>query len=303
MTATNSRIYAVNLRTGEEIWSRDDKVSDIRDTFARVVGIGDKFVFYDSGDLLADDPRQDYYVGDVETGEIERFYTNNKTGDLSLISPFVGKDGDTLFSFVYSEYQVFNNINTEVEGYMGLYNLSKKELVYDKKVYDGPYVKGFPTFFSGDIRIGDNICLAGDENIMYRNLFTGELVWNYQTGDDQTAIPYYFGGDKIFVTQSTAVYAIDVATGTLVWTTPHGGTSSHISYLNEVIYFTTSGDGDLHAIDANTGEHIWRLQGYDERFSIYYSFLNNITAVENKDGEGRVLVQSFLSAYAFEAVR
>ncbi len=129
------------------------------------------------------------------------------------------------------------------------------------------------------VKDGIMYVVTGNDDVFALNAKTGEIVWEYRSGIDQTISTICCGwvsrglamGDgQIYVGQLDAnVVALDMKTGKVAWKTPiekwqngYGITSAPLYYDGVIYTGMTGGEfgvrGRLTALNAKTGEIMWR---------------------------------------------
>ena len=223
---------------------------------------------------------------------------SQEVGVVGSVVPFKDKNDDILLVYDYSDTQE-QGANT----YMGLYNYSKQELIYDSK----PLALGIDSYGSGvPIIYQYRVYYAPGRNIVCLDLYSGEEMWRKTFEEGFTFSGFILVEDKVIANnEDTYLYALDPRTGKELWKEKSSGTSSPMSYLNGVIYFVGGGDGLFHAVEVETGKHLWRLQSPDLEDSNGAWFKSDVRVVppSEESKKGRVLVSSYLSAFSYEAAR
>ncbi|MEM6801309.1 MAG: hypothetical protein AAF696_07880 [Bacteroidota bacterium] len=158
-----SRSYTINLEDGST--QRKERFSD---SFDRELSGLDQMIFLmgPSVDTLEEFDVQVGYVGNLQNGQIEQFLipkisqdyiaAGNQLGGLSNLSPFV-MNSDTFLPTVHSETLP----DWHIDSYLGLYNFSKKEWVYERLSLVSPTqssgLSHLPIIY-GDTRSGNYRC-------------------------------------------------------------------------------------------------------------------------------------------------
>ena len=203
--------------------------------------------------------------------------------------------------------QNYSNNISEFDAYVGLYNLSNETWVYKKQfVHAG--LKGSGVGVLEPIILGDLVYSAGEGFVACHKIWTGEKVWstsfiNRDTFEDMLLIDgqLIVNSYAAYNSTDTRLYVLESSSGEIAWSIPIGGTSGRLVHLNGVVYFT---NGNLHAIDLEARKQIWNVRPPDLDSDPKVSFSTGITAIPGKDGKkGKILVNSGLSAMAFEAAR
>ncbi|OIQ74997.1 quinohemoprotein alcohol dehydrogenase ADH-IIG precursor [mine drainage metagenome] len=129
------------------------------------------------------------------------------------------------------------------------------------------------------VKDGIMYVVTGNDDVFALNAKTGEIVWEYRSGIDQTISTICcgwvsrglaMGEGQIYVGQLDAnVVALDMKTGKVAWKTPiekwqngYGITSAPLYYDGVIYTGMTGGEfgvrGRLTALNAKTGEIMWR---------------------------------------------
>ena len=257
--------------------------------------------------------KNDLYEGAIFTGtvveqtnqllispEFTRDYAGagQEVGIVGSAVPFKDENGDVLLAYDYSDPQE-RGANT----YIGLYNYSKKEFIYDRE----PLVLDIESYGSGvPIIYNNRIYRAPGRSIVCLDLYTGEKVWEKVFDEGFTFSGFIIEEGRVLANnEDTYLYALDPETGRQLWKEKSSGTSSPMSYLNGVVYFVGGGDGLLHAVEVATGKHLWRLHSPDleENKGAWFKSDVRVILSESEDEKGKVLVSSYLSAFCYEAAR
>jgi len=243
------------------------------------------------------------YTCDLGTGQKSMFLKPNFShnyirndggaGATSNIVPFI-ENQDTFLSVVFSEPME----NWYIDSYLGLYNFSEKEWIYDRVSLvtptQGNSLSGFPIIYEGKVYMS-----LGNE-IVCHNLYTGEQIWK-----EQFPLDFLFSGfiveegQVIANCENQVLYCLDAETGNQLWTGEGSGTSGRLRYLNGIVYFSGGSPSKIFAIEAATGATLWRLEANlieqgTERFK------SDLYVIPDKK---KVIVCTFQNAYCFDAIR
>jgi outer membrane protein assembly factor BamB len=300
-----SRHYAIDLETGQTFWkikreeSFDNEMEGLGSTY---------FIMGQPMDTLLGYDTQVVFKGNIGTGEIERilvpdFLTDyvqaGKLGSVTSVIPFV-ENNDTMLLVGWQDvYPDF-----ELVSYLGLYNLTQQEWVYERAklnepVWDGALLQPI-TIYEGKayMNVGhDLIC---------HDVWTGERIWKHSFTRDFLFSGFLVEDGRVIANcEDKVLYCYDADSGALIWKGEGAGTSSPLKdrYLNEVVYFSGGSSGLIHAVDARNGETLWKLDptkmGDGSDF-----WKPDLYVVPGKNGEkGKVIALTPMKAYCFEAYR
>jgi outer membrane protein assembly factor BamB len=190
--------------------------------------------------------------------------------------------------------------------WISLYNLTKKEWVYQRKKLkndDSNFGTPHPS-----VIVKDKVYHSGVDVIVCHNLITGEKVWETslpKQGNWFSSAGILIENDKVFANSDGGqLMCLDANSGRLLWNIRSSGSSTILSYLNGVVYFVGGGDGKLHAVDSETGEYLWKLESPDKSKNTSAIFSGLCAVVPGVSGEkGKIVVTTGLNAYCYEAIR
>jgi outer membrane protein assembly factor BamB len=294
-----TRSYTIDLSNGMTV--RKERFNDSFDS--EISGI--KNMVFLRGPFI-DTNNYEYQLGyyaDLRTGEKNLFLKPNfshnyalsdgKVGAVSSIVPFV-ENQDTFLSVVLSEPLP----NWYIDSYLGLYNFSKKEWIYDRVETVIPTqangLSDFPIIYE------DKVYANFGNEIVCHNLQTGEQIWKEQFPLDFQFSGFIVKEGRVIANcENQILYCLDADTGSELWTGEGSGTSSRLRYLNGVVYFSGGAPSKIFAVEAATGKTLWRLEASlieegAERFK------SDFYVIENKK---KVVVCTFKNAYCFDAIR
>jgi outer membrane protein assembly factor BamB len=307
---TDHENYQINLDNGKTIWK-----NRFKENFGHwTMGLGDIFLsehLYNRG--VAPESGGGYIVimSNVDGKPIEKF--KPKYGEQKLTFEQNGwyydaygvpfeKNGDT-YIFVKLNDPSPTVTYTCVE-FISLYNLTKKEWVYERKKLKSRD-SNWGTFHPS-LLYKDKAYHGGAGIITCSDLMTGERFW-------ETPLPngnetFIFAGilienDKIYANSDGGqLMCLDANNGRLLWNIRSFGSSTGLTYLNGVVYFV--GGGKLHAVDAETGAYIWKIESPDLKKNKSAIFSGMCALVPGVGSEkGKIVVTTGLNAYCYEAIR
>lgn len=185
---------------------------------------------------------------------------------------------------------------------LNLYNLSKKEWVYQKKPIrnSGKSIGAFDLIYDNQ-----NLYFTSSDIVYCHDAISGNERWATNIGSAPLTSRMMLVNKKLYAAcEDRFLYSLDATSGQLLWKEQNTGTCSPISYLNGILYYLGGGDGKLHAVDASTGKHLWRLKSPDVDKNVGAFFYGVCVAVAGKNGEkGKVIATTGLNAYCFEAIK
>ncbi len=302
-----SRHYSIDLETGKTHW----KIKRISSFDDEIVGISnDYFAMGQPTDTLDDYAVYSVFQGNFETGDLQPILMPNvnvnipnqqkilRTG-VTSISCFM-EGSDTMLLLAWQDVFPENHF----QSYLGLYNLSKKEWVYEKSVLNEPTWNG-GLLTPITIYDGRAYMSVGYELICH-DVWTGELIWKKQYSSEIFFSGFVVADGRVIANNENKIlYCYDAATGNLLWTGEGAGTSSRLKdrYLNEVVYFSGSSSGYIHAVDARNGKTLWKLDPAKMGDGADF-WKGDIYVVPGRNGEkGKVIALTPMNAYCFEAYR
>jgi len=246
----DQKFYAVNVKTGNEIWSY---VTD--NEIYTTAALYEDIVCFKSGNILY---------------------------GLDLQGNFLWRDtlyhGSVLNEHDYWDYFHSSPVLADSIAYIG----SEVGLVFGVNVKTGEKVfecqtplsnhtiETTPAIYNGKIYVGD-----WDGVFCAFNLSNGELAWQHDTKDDNTyswvnAIqtnPVIYNDDIYFAGRSCNLYSLDPETGAVNWTYHDPGDMWLLggpAIADSVLYLGSSNQHVLRAFNAITGEQKWEC-GVDYR--------------------------------------
>jgi outer membrane protein assembly factor BamB len=258
--------------------------------------------------------------GNIKDGNIQLFLVpdlgNLPVPDLNRISAFIGGfryikpfyDGQShdimLLCYYDKQYYLPGGDEQVSKSYVGLYNFSKREWVYERKeLGDYNFLEGFtPTI------VDDRFYHTLSRGVIEcRNLYTGDIIWkNVNVSDYYSFAGFIIVGNKMIVMENNnrQIIAFNTENGNEIWAETSAPTICYMSELNGVVYYASSADGRVHAVDIETGKHLWRLKSYDATNNEREFFMRQCMVVPGENGEkGKVIVSSYTHGYCYEAAK
>lgn len=290
--------YTIDLSSGTTV--RKEQYNETFDI--RLTGVDSKIFLLGETNLDSNRYAQYGYDADLQTGEKSLSVIPNLSLDYITFGGLIGgisnyttflENGDTMLSVVYIEPME----NWYIDSYLGLYNFSKKEWVYDRISITTPAqtgLSGFPIVYE------EKVYMSLGNEIVCHNLHTGEQIWKEQFPLDFQFSGFIVKEGRVIANcENQVLYCLDAETGSELWTGEGSGTSSRLRYLNGVVYFSGGAPSKIFAIEAATGKTLWRLEASlieegAERFK------PDFYVIEDKK---KVVVCTFKNAYCFDAVR
>ncbi|HLO58387.1 MAG TPA: PQQ-binding-like beta-propeller repeat protein [Bacteroidales bacterium] len=240
-------------------------------------------------------------LGDLPVPDLSR---EDFIGGFRYIKPFYDENTHKILLLCYYEkfYYLVNSETQVSQSYVGLYNFSKREWIYERKeLGDHNFLEGLTPQVIGD-RFYHTL---GNGLAECRNLYTGELVWRKKwEGGFFSPIGFIIVDNKMIVMENNGrqLIAIDIVNGNILWHETSAPTISPMVTLNGVVYYASSADGRIHAVDIETGKHLWRLISPDAKNNESDFFMRQCMAVPDKNGgKGKIIVSSYSHGYCYEA--
>jgi outer membrane protein assembly factor BamB len=300
---TGDRSYCIDLDDGTTQWKfRRDSPFDVR-LYPSYGGN-----FFNSSSFVNNEGYNEQIMTKVEinTGNLTtEVIRANYSGDYINSSNFIGgvtnvtklATNNNLYALTYAE----PSPNWVVNSYLGLYNASTQQWVYERKLM-APSTTNSSAY---EPKIYNNKLYAWvGKNIVCHNLDTGEQIWRKSFPQDFLFSGFIIEDDKIIANnEDTYTYCLNPENGNIIWKTESSGTSGRMSYLNGIVYFVGGSTGKLHAIDVSNGEHVWKINASNLGESGSSSFKTNAVYVfEAENGNpAKVIALSHLNAYCFDA--
>jgi outer membrane protein assembly factor BamB len=302
---TGSRCYGINLDTGITQWKFQGNLS----FHSKVTGIGNNyFTFAESTSKYQEYQEYVAYKGNLQTGNVEEYIIpnftlehilGNRIGDVTRVEPYMF-NGVQHLAVTWQE--LTDDTVWKFQTYLGLYNYTTDEWVYEKKVMNEPFIYG--VVLAPPVIYQDKFYANVGKHLVCHDLATGDQLWSKQFTQDFSFSGFIIEDDKIIANnEDTFTYGIHPENGAILWKTESAGTSGRISYLNGIAYFGGGSTGKLHAIDTETGQHVWKLGASSLGEPAGNSFKTNAVYVfPAKNGNpAKVIALSHLYAYSFEA--
>ena len=302
---TGSRQYWIDLSDGSTI----KKINGDQTFTKNMNTLGDKYFWnginYDSfpglriksiyqGNFFDENPKM------VLMPTVDENQTlNDRAADITSAVPII--DGvDTMLIVAWQ--QVFPN--WDFQSYLGLYNLSKKEWVYEKVPLCEINRKGI--LYQPLKKFNNSVITNVGTSLISYNYLTGEKIWEQDFDHDFSFSGFEISNNILVAScENKVLYGLDANSGQILWTGQGGGTNSDLEnrILDGVVYFGGGSSGYFHAVDISNGQTLWKLDPHK------YEYNNakwdwSITVMPNPNGgKGSVIIQNNLNAYCFEAAK
>jgi len=115
------------------------------------------------------------------------------------------------------------------------------------------------SIFSSPAVFGDMVFFGSNDNHVYAlNKSSGNLIWNYSTGDDIRSSPAV-AYDMVFIgSMDGKIYALNKSSGNLIWNYSVGAVDivSSPAVANNIVYIG-GGNNNIYVLNASTGKLIW----------------------------------------------
>jgi len=204
---------------------------------------------------------------------------------------------DTLLLITYSEK---GPERQEYEGYLALYNLSKKVWVYDRKPLWGERKVGI---LNGAVRVrGDKMYTITSNEILCHNWQTGERVWLKVLPSFAEIQGIFEDRYMVLYDSMSTLYCVDADTGQQIWKLANETLAYTSSYCADGILYYLS-KGNLRAWDLKTTKLYWDIPS-DTPDKLDGHFWVFVTGLPGKNGQkGRIFTRTGYHTYCFEAIK
>jgi eukaryotic-like serine/threonine-protein kinase len=260
-------LYAVDARTGAEIWSFPTGGSVFSSPSA-----SDGLVYVGSGDgnIYALNARTGAKAWSFLTGSAVvsspavaggTVYIASQDGDVYALD---ARTGAMIWKFPTGGSIESSPTVTDNVVYVG----SDDRNVYALNARTGTMIWKSPTRFlvQSSPTVADNVVYAGsdDHDVYALNARTGAEIWKFPTGDDVFSSPTVAGNVVYVGSVDGSVYALNARTGAEIWNfATQDEVFSSPTVANGVLY-VGSNDSSLYALNARTGGEIWSFTAEDE---------------------------------------
>jgi outer membrane protein assembly factor BamB len=302
--------YQINLENGKTIWKNANKehfsgwnqgLGDMctvghLDNINAAPEVGGGFVT-----LLSNLNGKPYYKFKPKYGEEKLPFDQSGWFYQAFGAPFF-KNGDTL---ILVKFQDPSEVRHQFKEYLGLFNLSKKEWIYEKSS-----LKSMATgtwIAHPSVIVNDKTYHAGGDFFACHNVMTGEKLWETRTnsGYGFVASGIVVHNNKLYGnSDSGQLLCLDANTGQILWNIRTSGSTNGITIHNGIIYFSGGADGKLYAIDAETGQYYWKLESPDRDKQKWAIFKGACAVVPGEGGKkAKIVASTGLNVYCYEAIR
>ena len=303
------RNYCIDLKTGQTVWRKDRGYTAMNGV---TYGIGPiYFARATPNEIAKVTGMQDrIYKGDIRTGEevevavpaynLQKWKNNTNwqifMGVITDVYPVI--DGpDTLLIATYNEPSL---TRYEYETYIGLYNLTKRQWVYDRKQLNPQWTNGFDS--SWLTVVGDKMFTILNRVVACSNWRTGELLWT-KTLTSMAALPTPIENKYLAVfSTDSKLYLLDINTGQTVWWKDREimAVTSQMYYDQGILYYLTK---TLNAVEIPGGRKLWSILAPTTN-KLDGNFWGFIVGKPGQSGQkGRIYVRTGYHTYCFEGVK
>lgn len=236
-TSDGGSLYAVNAKSGEQVWAVHFANNGVSSSPAVVNGV----VYVGAA---AHDP---FHV--VETNGVYAFKASNGspiwnyTGIGSVISsPSISKGVVYVGSFDSNVYALNASNGDKIWNFTTSVPLTNESGIIIQRNTGGP-VESSPAVADGIVYVG-----SYDHNVYALNATNGNKLWNYATGNIVRSSPAVAGDVVYLGSEDNNIYALNATNGSLIWNyATLGGVTSSPAVANEVVYVGSS-DGKIYAL-------------------------------------------------------
>lgn len=179
----------------------------------------------------------------------------------------------------------------ETAGFITLWNLTKNQEIYTKTIPGD--TSG--VFSRAPLIHNGRILFPAGAFVLCFDLKTGNEIWRRPFSSVLYPSGLTIVGNKIFCNNNNgSSYALDLETGRILWQTRTRGGCSTPFHLNGVVYFTSVANGKLYGLDAENGKILMEID--DPRGGI--GFQDVVTGVGDK-----IFAATYTTLYCFKAAR
>lgn len=301
--------YCVDLNNGKTRWKVKNEFFW---SFPQLYENGSEY--YVAGNSIVNQQKKilatGIFRGDAETGETTEIVTPKYSrnyerdmgdgislwGDMAEIMP-IEENGEKLLFIAFVESR---NVN-QSDGYIGLYNMTTKKWVYERKQL---FPEVIVDISSGHIMRRDNkIYLVAGNLVACVDWRTGERLWNKHDMPSFANILGLFDDKYLMLYDSMrGVYCVDADTGQEYWKQTGEVLSYTAFYYDQGIYYYAA-DGKLKARDFKTRKLLWEITSdTDGKTDGHFAFF--VTGVPGKNGKkGKIYARTGFDMYCYEAIK
>ena len=253
--ADDTKVYALDAETGEQLWN-----FETGDVVRSPATVSDGIVYVGSND-------NNLYALNAETGSL---MWQHDTGSPVQYAPLVSEDT------VY--------VPTISEGGRKLHALDAtvgSQLWAASQYY--PFDSGWESGIGAALADDMLIVIDNEGAVHALDIQTGESNWSFQ-GDVGTDTPPVVIGDVVYVTAVNTAHALDIQTGTELWNFSTGmfPARGFAPIIYDGMYYFAP-DNHVFALDIMTGEPIWTLD-LDEMASTAPVVADDMVFVASESG-------------------
>jgi outer membrane protein assembly factor BamB len=303
-----SRNYCIDARTGQTVWRKQTGYS----AFSNSAMLGSTYFTKGTPQALQDQSivEDRVLMGDVQTGnEVELImppYSRKSIRTAASWKQWVGlisdvypiqQGGETLLIIVYNE--TAPEIN-KYEAYIGLYNITQKKWVYDRRRLNDQWPESANT--SWLTVSGDKMFTILNNAVACSNWRTGELIW-FRPLPSFAQIPTPIE-DKYLAVFSTdsRLFLLDIKTGGTIWEKNREimSTTNQMYYDQGILYYLTA---NLNAIEIPSGKKLWSIPSPTDG-KTDGNFWGFIVGTPGQNGQkGRIFTRTGYHTYCYEAIK
>jgi outer membrane protein assembly factor BamB len=301
------RSYCIDTQTGKTLWKQWNLCSG----FPNMCGLGN--LYFSNGtpwEQFNKSIQEDrVYKTDLRTGKQTEIvmpkynpentrpdmgYSENR-GFISEVFPVVQQQ-DTLLILAYNESHKNRN---QFEAYIGLYNMTQKAWVYERKPIDIPVKEGFNR--SWLITKGEKMYTILNNWLVCSNWQTGAKIWA-KAMPSFAQSPTLIENDRYLVAVSTdsRLYLLNPDTGEEIWQVRETTNGADFYYDKGILYYLTD---RLCAREIPSGKKLWNIKSPTDG-KIDGFFWVFVTGLPGKNGQkGRIFTRTGYHTYCFEAIK
>lgn len=257
----SGHLYAVNINTGDQIWSNET----LEGSFHGAVTLSDNTLYSSSNNGKV-------HALDASNGEIKWSFQT----EVSAVMSSVPTEENDVVYFGAPDDHVYA---LDISG-----NLKWK------------YKTGATDVRSSPAIVNDKVYVGADDGKLYvLDASNGALAWDFDAGISGQYSPT-ISNDKVYVQSSQAVFCLDVANGSEVWNYTLPSTISDWSSPtehNNILYVCGTNNG-LQAFDAMDGSTLWKNTSFGTATNgsptlfdgfVYLAAPGGLVAIDASSGE------------------
>ena len=305
-----TRVYAINLATGQTIWRARPEIT------------------FNSNDLAGDTPRwygcavakegpqagdRGLFEGRFSGPSFELITTAPPPSleahpgfepEITSVEVLPAPDNH-LIALVYQIVVPGIRFARERVSFLGLYDRAAGTWVYDDVRLNDPSASNGVALSPARLHDG-TIYVAIGTGVYAHDVWSGERKWSQQfRGEIWTSGLTVAEGLCVVNCEDKWLYGFDAETGVRRWGLPSAQLSTELEgrVLDGVVYWVGRSEASLFAADLRTGQLLWRLRA-DAVLGRDVLFNANLYAVPGRDGRpGRIVALAGETVVCFEAHR